>query len=64
MDVGNFNMPGGFAHIYNKDEVVIPPENAGKKTVFPILLRLKIRRPRRWSPEFWPKCNYRVLILK
>ena len=38
MDAGNFNMPGGFAHIYNKDEVVIPPEKAGKKTVINIIL--------------------------
>ncbi len=40
MDSGNFNMPGGFSHVYNKDEVVIPPEKAGKKTVINIILTL------------------------
>ncbi len=38
MDSGNFNMPGGFSHIYNKNEVVIPPEKAGKKVLINILL--------------------------
>ncbi len=38
MDSGNFNMPGGFSHIYNKDEVVIPPEKAGKKVAINIIL--------------------------
>lgn len=40
MDSGNFNMPGGFSSIYNKDEVVIPPEKAGKKIVINIILTL------------------------
>ena len=38
MDAGNFNMPGGFAHIYNKDEVVIPPEKAGIPRKYPLIL--------------------------
>lgn len=38
MDSGNFNMPGGFSHVYNKDEVVIPPERAGKKVAINIIL--------------------------
>lgn len=38
MDSGNFNMPGGFSHIYNKDEVVIPPEKSGKKVAINIIL--------------------------
>lgn len=42
MDSGNFNMPGGFNHIYNKDEVVIPPEKAGKKVVINVILSLLV----------------------
>ena len=42
MDSGNFNMPGGFTHIYNKDEVVIPPEKAGKKVVINVILSLLV----------------------
>lgn len=42
MDSGNFNMPGGFSHIYNKDEVVIPPEKAGKKVVINVILTLAV----------------------
>ncbi len=40
MDAGNFNMPGGFRNVYNKDEVVIPPEKAGKKIVINVILSL------------------------
>ncbi|MBE6756612.1 MAG: CvpA family protein [Ruminococcaceae bacterium] len=40
MDSGNFNMPGGFSHIYNKDEVVIPPEKSGKKVAINIILSI------------------------
>lgn len=40
MDAGNFNMPGAFSHVYNKDEVVIPPEKAGKKVVINVILSL------------------------
>ncbi len=42
MDSGNFNMPGGFTHVYNKDEVVIPPEKAGKKVVINVILSLLV----------------------
>ncbi len=40
MDSGNFNMPGGFSKFYDKDEVVIPPENKGKKIIINIVLTL------------------------
>ncbi len=40
MDSGNFNMPGGFSKFYDKNEVVIPPENKGKKIVINIILTL------------------------
>ena len=40
MDSGNFNMPGGFSHIYNKDEVVIPPEKSGKEVAINIILSI------------------------
>lgn len=40
MDSDNFQMPDVFSKFYNKDEVVIPPEKAGKKVVINIILTL------------------------
>lgn len=40
MDAGNFNTSGAFDRFYNKDEVVIPPEKAGKKVAINIILSL------------------------
>lgn len=40
MDSGNFNGANVFTNIYNKDEVVIPPENAGKKAVISAILSI------------------------
>lgn len=42
MDSGNFNSAKGFAHIYNKDEIVIPPEKSGKKVLINILLTIVV----------------------
>ncbi len=38
MDSGNFSMPKGFSRVYTKDEVVIPPEKAGKKVAINVIL--------------------------
>ena len=40
MDSGNFRGENIFTHVYNKDEVIIPPENARKKTIINIVLTL------------------------
>ncbi len=40
MDSGNFSKANVFTHIYNKNEVVIPPEKAGKKVLINAILTL------------------------